>query len=196
MTSFFPESWRNSPIPSWSELSSDAPRVSAVLVPFFRFPEDRYRVLFLRRSPEMTHHAGEICFPGGEREAGDDTPWSTAVREAYEEILLDPGNVAPVSLLPVVHAAVSGFDVYPVLGIIDCVAAAKNLRPNEAEIVSYCLADTEIFERTPSIRTYEYQGRTAHSPEYVLEDGCVVWGVTGKIIANVFEGLKRERTRR
>ncbi len=196
MTSFFPESWRKTPIPSWSALSSDAPRVGAVLVPFFRFPEERYRVLFLRRSQGTTHHAGEICFPGGEREPGDETPWSTAVREAHEEILLDPGSVTPVSLLPVVHAVASGFDVYPVLGSVDCRATTVNLRPNEAEIVSYCLADTEIFERTPSIRTYEYQGRTAHSPEYVLEDDCVVWGVTGKIIANVFAGLKRERTHR
>jgi 8-oxo-dGTP pyrophosphatase MutT (NUDIX family) len=133
-----------------------------------------------------------MCFPGGERECEDASPWETALREAREEILLDPRRVEPVCPLPKAHAFVSGFDVFPVLGFVDCTNGGAELKPNEGEIVSYCLADISRLDGGARLRTFECRGRLVQSPEYVLEDGSVVWGVTGTILSNVLFGFHRE----
>ena len=56
-------------------------------------------VVLTRRASHLRHHAGEVSFPGGRREPGDADLWATALREAAEEISLDPGAVRPVGRL-------------------------------------------------------------------------------------------------
>ena len=71
---------------------------SAVLVLLYEHQDEPWVVL-TRRSLHLRHHAGEVSFPGGRREPGDADLWATALREATEEVDLDPATVARVGRL-------------------------------------------------------------------------------------------------
>jgi len=71
---------------------------SGVLVLLYEH-EDQPWVVLTRRASHLRHHAGEVSFPGGRREPGDADLWATALREAAEEISLDPGTVRRVGRL-------------------------------------------------------------------------------------------------
>jgi 8-oxo-dGTP pyrophosphatase MutT (NUDIX family) len=79
-----------SPYPS--ELLPDAPRPAAVLIPLLR-KEESWHILYTRRTHTLAEHSGQVAFPGGRSEPGDAGPEATALREAYEEIGLAPGEV-------------------------------------------------------------------------------------------------------
>lgn len=75
------------------------------------------RLYLTKRSSALKHHPGQIAFPGGKQDATDETIISTALREAHEEIGLEPGNVEILGTLPG-HETVTGFHVTPVIGLI------------------------------------------------------------------------------
>jgi 8-oxo-dGTP pyrophosphatase MutT (NUDIX family) len=88
---------------------------AAVLVPLVE-REPALTVLLTRRAIELKRHAGQIAFPGGRLEAGE-IPRAAALREAREEIGLDPRFVTIVGYLPD-HVLLSGFRVTPVVGFV------------------------------------------------------------------------------
>ena len=88
---------------------------SAVLAPLYRDPRGDLRLVFIRRSPHGLH-GGQIAFPGGRREAGDVNLLATALREAEEEVGLDPSQVEVLADLPVIETVATGFRVAPFLG--------------------------------------------------------------------------------
>ena len=93
-----------------------APRVEAgVLVPLYRDADGRSRLVLVLRGPRGIH-GSQIAFPGGRREPGDADLCATALREAHEEIGLDPGAVEVLCALPVVDTFTSGFRIAPFLG--------------------------------------------------------------------------------
>ncbi len=85
------------------------------------------RVLLTERPADVTHHAGEVSFPGGSREATDDSPEATALREAREEVGLDvaAAGVRVVGRLEEVAIGPSGFRLTPVLALAERPAAAS-----------------------------------------------------------------------
>lgn len=93
-------------------------RHSAVLVLFAPGHEDpdESTVVITERARSMRSHAGQPAFPGGGTEDGDARAADTALREAWEEVDLDPGSVQVLGDLPTLHIPVSGYDVTPVLG--------------------------------------------------------------------------------
>jgi len=93
------------------------PRPAAVLVPMFRHLE-AWHLLFIRRTEHPgDHHSGQVAFPGGRREAGDADAAATALREAQEEIGLDPERVVLLGELQPLHT-VSDYLITPVVGEI------------------------------------------------------------------------------
>ena len=88
---------------------------SAVLAPIYRDPQDRLRLVFIRRSP-FGRHGGQIAFPGGRREPEDADLLTTALREAHEEVGLEPAAVDVLAALPVIETVATGFRVAPFLG--------------------------------------------------------------------------------
>jgi 8-oxo-dGTP pyrophosphatase MutT (NUDIX family) len=72
-------------------------------------------VVFTQRTAHLADHAGQICFPGGRVDEGDDTPERTALREAEEEVGLAPDRVQILGRLPEYHTS-TGFRVTPVVG--------------------------------------------------------------------------------
>lgn len=88
-------------------------RASAVLIALAE-TKDGPGVLLLERAATLRTHAGQVAFPGGATEPGEDPP-ATALREAREEVGLDPASVQIVATLPVLYLPPSGFVVTPVL---------------------------------------------------------------------------------
>ena len=104
---------------------------SAVLAPLYRDPRGDLRLVFIRRSPHG-RHGGQIAFPGGRREAEDATLLATALREAHEEVGLDPEQVEVLTDLPVIETVATGFRVAPYLGWLK--GAPPTWRRQETEI--------------------------------------------------------------
>jgi 8-oxo-dGTP pyrophosphatase MutT (NUDIX family) len=92
------------------------PAPAAVLVPLVE-RDDELTVLLTQRATQLKNHAGQISFPGGRVEPGDEGPRATALREAHEEIGLQADYVSVVGYLPD-HVVISGFRVTPVVAFI------------------------------------------------------------------------------
>jgi 8-oxo-dGTP pyrophosphatase MutT (NUDIX family) len=104
---------------------------SAVLAPIYRDPRGDLRLVFIRRSPHGLH-AGQIAFPGGRREPEDASLLDTALREAQEEVGLEPSTVEILTELPMVETIATGFRVAPFLGRLN--GAPPTWRRQETEI--------------------------------------------------------------
>lgn len=90
-------------------------RASAVLILLGEQAPDRPDLLLLQRAADMRNHAGQPAFPGGATDPGDTGPAGTALREAAEEVGLDPAGVEVLATLAPHWIPVSGFVVTPVL---------------------------------------------------------------------------------
>lgn len=89
---------------------------AAVLMPL-AWREDEWHLVFTRRTNDVEHHKGQVSFPGGGCDAQDATSEQTALREAYEEIGLEPGDVRLLGRLNEM-VTITRFRVTPVMGII------------------------------------------------------------------------------
>ncbi|MCX7287048.1 MAG: CoA pyrophosphatase [Rhodobacterales bacterium] len=91
-------------------------RPAAVLLPVWLGPEGAALIL-TKRASHLKHHPGQIAFPGGKVDASDASPQAAALREAREEIGLDPDRVRVIGTLPV-HETVTGFAMTPFVGLL------------------------------------------------------------------------------
>lgn len=92
-------------------------RPAAVLIALAEKPGG-WHVILTKRASTLKHHPGQIAFPGGKVDPGDEGPEAAALREAQEEVGLDPARVRVLGAMPV-HETVTGFRVTPFVGVID-----------------------------------------------------------------------------
>jgi 8-oxo-dGTP pyrophosphatase MutT (NUDIX family) len=92
-----------------------SPVPAAVLIPLIE--RERLTVLLTQRASGLRTHGGQVSFPGGRTEAHDGTPQAAALREAHEEIGLDPSFVSIAGYLPD-HVVITGFRITPVVGFV------------------------------------------------------------------------------
>jgi len=109
-------------------------RTAAVLLLLADGPDGPTAVL-TERTPELTNYPGELVFAGGATDAGDKGPVSTALREAREEVGLNPRSVRVIGLLPAVALPESGFLVTPVLAWAPSLPALHELNSAEVQTV-------------------------------------------------------------
>lgn len=102
--------------PELNRASGRVLRPAAVLVGFLEGVQGP-EVLLTKRSSRLKHHPGQIAFPGGKVDPSDASPEETALREAREEVGLDPASVEILGRLPT-HETVTSFAMTPVLGRI------------------------------------------------------------------------------
>lgn len=161
-------------------------RPSAVLVPIVE-GGGRSFLLLIERAPGGPH-GGQIAFPGGKEEKGDDSPVATALREAREEIGLDPASVEVLGLLSPLAVIVSRFLVQPVVGLV---AEAPVLRPNPDEVASILEVglDELLDPASKAEREVIARGEPRRVPCYVFGK-TVVWGVTAMMLSELEEVLR------
>ena len=90
---------------------------AAVLLALYGWPEEP-GLIFTERRADLRRHAGEISFPGGRQDEIDADLTTTALREAQEEIALEPARVELVGALPPVSTFVTGYRVHPFVGLV------------------------------------------------------------------------------
>ncbi len=106
----------------FSAFLSDAPRPAAVLIPLFHASDEEkkkhiWQVLLTRRTESVAEHQGQVAFPGGRADPTDTSPEMTALREAQEEIGLDPSQVKILGKMNSLWT-ITNYMVTPVIGII------------------------------------------------------------------------------
>jgi 8-oxo-dGTP pyrophosphatase MutT (NUDIX family) len=109
-------------------LPIDGLQRAAVLVPFIERPAG-LTVLFTQRADQLRRHAGQIAFPGGGCEAGE-TAVTAALREAHEEVDLDPA-LARIAGLATPYRTLTGYHITPVVGFVD---SSARFRANAGEV--------------------------------------------------------------
>ena len=158
---------------------------AAVLVPLYGWPE-RPGLIFTERRRDLRRHAGEISFPGGRADPGE-TLVECALREAQEEIGLDPGAVEVIGALPPTSTVVTSFKVLPVVGLVP-EQLAHTLSPHEVERV----IELELDELRSSygMRRLIRRGVPFRTPTFDV-DGAFIWGATARMLQQFFERLDR-----
>ena len=160
---------------------------AAVLVPLYGWPE-RPGLVFTERRHDLRRHAGEISFPGGRRDEGE-SYLRTALREAHEEIGLDPEVVDVLGALPPIGTFVTNFKVHPIVGLIEA-DLEYVVSPTEVETV--LAFDVEKLRAGFAMRRLVRRGLPIRTPTYVA-DGHMIWGATARILGDLLERLPLAR---
>jgi 8-oxo-dGTP pyrophosphatase MutT (NUDIX family) len=154
-------------------------RRAAVLAPVYDRDGEAWVVL-TRRAQHLRAHQGEVSFPGGRRD-GDEPLVATALREAEEEIRLDPDSVEVIGELDHLTTAISSVAIAPFVGALS--AVPTGLRPADAEVerilhvpVSELLDDGVFHEEV-----WDFGGMTRPMWFFDLE-GDTVWGATAALL--------------
>ena len=166
--------------------SSGSPTPAAVLVPFVL--GEPPAVLLTKRNERLRRHAGQVSFPGGRIDPGDADATAAALREAWEEIALDPARVEVLGRLGDFLTG-TGFRITPVVGLIP---PGLTLRPEPDEVAAafefplHVLLDPraprrEIQERNGIVREVWVWPHPEH----------YIWGATAAILVHVAEALRR-----
>lgn len=163
---------------------SDSTRDAAVLMLFGgsdtgeEKPPADAEVILTHRAPTLRAHSGQVAFPGGGADPEDAGPEGTALREAREEIGLDPGGVRTLAVIPPLFIPVSNFDVRPVLAYWERPHALDAIDPGEvARVMRVPLS--QLVE--PSNR-FVVKHPTGYSGPAFTVDDLVVWGFTGGLL--------------
>lgn len=140
-------------------------------------------VLLIEKASTLRNHAGQPAFPGGGAEAGDTDAGATALREAAEEVGLDPSGVAVLACLPVVYLAPSGYVVTPVLAYWHTPGPVGVHDPGEvAAVARVPIAD--LVEPGNRFRVRHPSGYTGAA---FGVSGMVVWGFTAGLLTMLLE---------
>jgi len=163
-------------------------RASAGVLLLLYDADGETHLLFTKRTELVEHHKGEICFPGGRREAGDDDLFATAVRETFEEVGISPAQVERIGQLDDIVSRGSNFVISPFVGFL---AASHPYRYSHAdhevdEILEIPLAHL-LDDTNGGLELRKLDGQDVEMRFYRFHDH-VIWGATARILAQ-FLGL-------
>ncbi|HXE46626.1 MAG TPA: CoA pyrophosphatase [Conexibacter sp.] len=156
---------------------------AAVLVPLY-LRDDELHAVFTKRREDLRRHPGEISFPGGRRDHPSEQLDATALREAEEEIGLSPEEVELLGTLVPVSTFVTGYLIYPHVGLIEPIAWRPS--PNEVELV----LELPLHQLVAgyALRPMTRRGFTFETDTYVVGDH-LIWGATARILGDLLERL-------
>jgi 8-oxo-dGTP pyrophosphatase MutT (NUDIX family) len=166
------------------EAPADGARRSAVLVPILLHPAPT--VLLTLRAATLSSHAGQVAFPGGRMEPGE-TPEAAALREAAEEVGLDPRLPRIAGRLPALVTG-TGFHVIPVVALLDPPIALTPAPAEVAEVFEYPLSRL-LDPAGPERRSREFGGRMRHFWLWPHETQTI-WGATASMLRSLALALR------
>ena len=161
------------------------PVPAAVLLPLF-LKEGELHLLFTKRTPHLTHHSGEISFPGGVCDPGDCDSADTALREAWEEVGIAPGDVEVLGELDDCHS-IHNYLVTPVVGLFP---SGYRLTVNDAEIERIIEVPLSHFAKPGVFRVEDWQWQGKRRAMYFYVHGeDEIWGLTARILKQFLDVL-------
>lgn len=180
----------------------------AVMVPLVEL-DGELNVLFEERSHHLKRQPGEICFPGGKIDAGDEHALAAAIRETCEELGLDRGHIEPIGPLDYI---INPFHiVYPYVARI---SGYDQIRANPDEVASlFCVPLEYLREYTPELHWVDfhaaprdnfpfdhipngrnYKWKTGTVPEYFYYyENRIIWGLTARILHHFLDLTKPQQ---
>jgi 8-oxo-dGTP pyrophosphatase MutT (NUDIX family) len=164
---------------------TEPPIAAAVLVPLVlgQCPS----VLLTRRTETLARHAGQVSFPGGRIDPEDASPEAAALREAEEEIGLDPTRVELAGRLHD-HLTGTGFRITPVLGLLPP-GLALCAAPGEVDAIFHLPLATVLDPAAPQRRQAMWRGRMREFWVFP-HDTHYIWGATAAILVQLAETLR------
>jgi 8-oxo-dGTP pyrophosphatase MutT (NUDIX family) len=162
-------------------------RPAAVLVPIVDRPAG-LTMLLTQRARHLKEHSGQVSFPGGRVQAEDPSPEATALREAREEIGLDPARVELLGRMAEYRTR-TGFRITPVVGVL---TPPFELRADEGEVEDIFevplpfLLDPANHQRQS--RVWQGETRWFYAMPY---EGRYIWGATAGMLVNLSRHLAR-----
>lgn len=162
--------------------SGSDPKQSAVLVLFY--PDNgNINIIFMKRPVDDTVHSGQIAFPGGGVEDEDRDFIDTALREAKEEVNVNPADVIIIGSLSKLHIPPSNFDVFPIIGY-------SMIKPDfKGNLEVDGLLEVSVKElldpKTKTTKTIHHRlGKLVDVPCFFIE-GEIIWGATAMMLGEL-----------
>jgi 8-oxo-dGTP pyrophosphatase MutT (NUDIX family) len=159
------------------------PRPAAVLVPLV--PRDHgLNMLLTQRTPHLTHHAGQVAFPGGRIDAVDESPVAAALRETEEETGISPGFVEPMGFLDT-YLTGSSYRIVPVVGLL---RPGFTVSPHEGEVADVFEVPLSFLMDPEHHLTHSRPWQGKERFYYAMPYGeRYIWGATAGMIRNLFK---------
>lgn len=161
-------------------------RRAAVLMPLF-INQDSWHLLFIHRSNTIEEHQGQVAFPGGVKDRDDGSLWATALREAQEEIGLDPGDVTLFGRLED-HPVITGYVVRPFVGMIPWPYDLRISNEEVETVFSIPLSWLQKSEHREE-RQRQYEGRDINVTYFQPYQGHLLWGASAEMTLTLLSVL-------
>jgi 8-oxo-dGTP pyrophosphatase MutT (NUDIX family) len=169
-----------------------SPAEASVLVGLVPRGDGKLHVLLTQRTPHLANHAGQVSFPGGRREPDEASAAATALREAHEEIGLEPARVDVLGQLPT-YTTVTNFVITPVVGIVTPPPAYVP-DPNEVDEVFEIPLEFLMNPANHQRHRFEWEGQSRVFLSMTWREAHAgserfVWGATAAMLRNVYRLL-------
>ena len=168
--------------------AADKPlKLAAVLIAILQGDDDEPHIILTRRADHLDKHSGQVAFPGGKVEAGDETPVAAALREAHEEIGLHPDYVNVVGFLDTYETG-TGFRILPVVATV---RQGYALQADKNEVADIFQAPAHLLLNADNYQAHEieWEGRQRHY--YALQfEGYNIWGATAGMLLHMSRRLQ------
>ena len=168
----------------WERAGVSATKPAAVLVPVVDRGEPT--VLLTTRTQDLASHAGQVAFPGGKIEPGDDSPVAAALREAREEIGLLPALIEPLGYLDL-YLTFSGFRILPTVARVK---PEFTLKVNPSEVTDTFEVPLAFLMTTANHQRRSRDWNGINREYYAIPFGDrYIWGITAGIVRNLHDRI-------
>lgn len=172
-----------------AKFSDRRPAHASVLIPLVM--RSQLSVLLTLRTPQLSTHSGQVAFPGGKVDPEDASAVATALREAREEVGLEPRYVEVIGSLPI-YTTGSAFIVTPVVALL---APGFSLAPNPDEVADVFEVPLAYLMDPANHRHHvvDWDGEERHWLSMPYQDGekhRLIWGATAGMLRNFYRFLR------
>jgi 8-oxo-dGTP pyrophosphatase MutT (NUDIX family) len=178
--------------PDWlPEVPHAYPPVPAAVLIALVERNEGFHILYTERSTQLRAHSGQVAFPGGKLEPADAGPAEAALREAGEEVGLQPGDAELLGYLPTYFTGTN----YLITPVVAAVRPSAAFVPCPREVSDLFEVPLAFLAHKDAYETLHIERRgVTHSTWQVLYGGHTIWGITGNLTRRFFEIALKEKT--